>query len=337
MHIDYLIEAEREKAVRLGHTASKKYMQQIRQYGFFTVSIEHEENAVVNGISIVLHGPPMKEKRPPLFHNHDYYEMVYVYRGGCVNTFRDREAILSQGDVLLMNPNVLHSIHTVRDEDCVFNIMLSRSLFEESMLLLLSDNKLLSNFIVSYLYQINTSQEFLYFPARKNEQVDDIMTSLIYEFVDRGPLGSASVVQHLLAVLFALLARIHAEENQINAEMQPALSPLLDIISYINQNSQTVSLSVLEEKYSYSAGYISRMIKQHCGQSFTQLVQNAKLQSAREILKNTDMSIVQAAEEAGFQDSQYFSRIFKKKFGLTPNQYRKFCREQAQDALRTER
>ena len=83
MQIDCLIESEREKAVRLGHTASKKYIQQIQKYGFFTVSIEHEENAVINGISIVLHGPPMKQKRPPLFHNHDYYEMVYVYRGGC--------------------------------------------------------------------------------------------------------------------------------------------------------------------------------------------------------------------------------------------------------------
>lgn len=329
MQIDYLIESEREKAVRLGHTASKKYIQQIQKYGFFTVSIEHEENAVINGISIVLHGPPMKQKRPPLFHNHDYYEMVYVYRGGCVNNFRDQEVILSQGDVLLMNPNVLHSIHTLREEDCVFNIMLSRSLFEESMLLLLSDNKLLSNFIVSYLYQINTSQEFLYFPSPKNEQVDDIVTNLIYEFSDRGPAGSASVVQHLLAVLFSLLARIYAEQNQIHTDMHTKLSPLLDIISYINQNSRTVSLAVLEEKFSYSAGYISRLIKQHCGQSFTQLVQNAKLQRAREILKNTGTSVVQVAEEAGFQDSQYFSRLFKEKFGLTPSQYRKLCQEQA--------
>lgn len=327
MNIDYLIETEQERAIRLSHAVIEKNMQQIREYGFFTVSIKHEENPVKNGISIVLHGPPIKKKLPPLFHNHDYYEMVYVYHGGCVNTFRDHKVIMSQGDVLLVNPNVLHSMHTLRDEDCVFNIMLSRPLLEESMLLLLADNKLVSHFIVSYMYQINTSQDFLYFPARENVQVDDVATNLIYELLHRPP-GSGSVVEHLLVVLFTLLARIHAEENRINADMQSKISSLPDIISYINQNSKTVSLSILEEKFSYSTGYISRMIRQHCGQSFTQLVHNAKLQRAREILKTTDISIEQTAEEAGFQDSQYFSKIFKKKFGLTPGQYRKLCREQ---------
>ncbi|WP_270739507.1 helix-turn-helix domain-containing protein [Massilioclostridium coli] len=329
MYIDHLIASEREKVLHLSFSDSviKKHRQQLNEYGFFTVSIENEQNPMNNGLSIILHGPPVKTKHAPVFHNHDYYEMVYVYRGGCVNTFRDHEVILSQGDILLLNPNVLHCLHTLHEQDCVFNIMLSRSLFEESMLLLLSDNKLFSNFIVSYMYQINTSQEFLYFPAQQDGQVDDIVTNLIYEVRERSSSGNGNVIQYLLAVLFTLLARIHAEENNINAETQPKIASLLDIISYINQNSNTVNLSVLEERFSYSSGYISRMIKQHCGQSFTQLVQNAKLQHAREILKTTDTSIVEVAEESGFQDSQYFSKLFKEKFGLTPRQYRKMCQE----------
>ena len=46
------------------------------------------------------------------------------------------------------------------------------------------------------------------------------------------------------------------------------------------------------------------------------------MEKAREYLKDTDLSVIEIAENVGYEDSQYFFRVFKKTTGVTPLQYR---------------
>ena len=69
---------------------------------------------------------------------------------------------MKQGDILLLNPNTLHCPYTLNDQDCMFNIKIPIPILENSMLTLLSDNHLFSNFIIDYMYQINKANDYLY-------------------------------------------------------------------------------------------------------------------------------------------------------------------------------
>ena len=66
----------------------------------------------------------------------------------------------------------------------------------------------------------------------------------------------------------------------------------------------------------------STVFAQECGKTFTEYLTGLRLEKAKELLKNTDKRSSQIALEIGYNDSHYFSYLFKKNVGMTPGEYR---------------
>ena len=66
----------------------------------------------------------------------------------------------------------------------------------------------------------------------------------------------------------------------------------------------------------------STVFAQECGKTFTEYLTGLRLEKAKELLKNTDRRSSQIALEVGYNDSHYFSYLFKKNVGMTPGEYR---------------
>ena len=67
---------------------------------------------------------------------------------------------------------------------------------------------------------------------------------------------------------------------------------------------------------------MSRLFKQETGTNFNDYRLELKMEKAKEYLKSTDLRIKQIAYEIGYENSESFVRIFKRKTGLTPSRYR---------------
>ena len=72
--------------------------------------------------------------------------------------------------------------------------------------------------------------------------------------------------------------------------------------------------------YSYSR--LAHIFKSHTGRSITDFSNHIKIEHAKGLLKNTDMSILQIAMELNYYDQSYFARIFRKRVGMSPMEYR---------------
>jgi two-component system response regulator YesN len=73
-----------------------------------------------------------------------------------------------------------------------------------------------------------------------------------------------------------------------------------------------------------SPAYFSYLFSREQGQTLTEFLTATRLGEARELLKtNPVLSISDIAEQVGYEDANYFSRLFKKKTGTTPGRYRK--------------
>ena len=311
MDLNQYLQAEYKRAAHIlfDPKVKEKRQLQLDQQGFYTIPFDGISKGLDRDIVILLHGKTCKRMHKPkqiLWHNHDYFEMVYVYRGGCFNQFQDAVIQLHQGDILLLNPN----------------IMLSKSLFEGSMWQLLSDNKLMSNFFVNYFYQMNKTKDYMYFDSFQNHQIQDTITSMIGEYLSKKP-GYHKVVQSYLVILFAYLSRQYIETNHIDQNNLGQNSLLPDIIAYIAQNYKSVTLTEVQDHFNYSSGHISRLMKQHTGKTFSEIVHNFKLDHAKELLQTTNLDMTEIAEQIGFNDSNYLNKVFKKRFGVAPSQYRK--------------
>ena len=86
-------------------------------------------------------------------------------------------------------------------------------------------------------------------------------------------------------------------------------------------------MTMLTDATHYSAGYLSRHIKQVTGQTISQHIAQIRLNYAMELLVETDMSINDISLMAGYQSESHFYRIFKEINKLTPAKYRQYLKK----------
>ncbi|MBE7037548.1 MAG: helix-turn-helix transcriptional regulator [Ruminococcaceae bacterium] len=95
------------------------------------------------------------------------------------------------------------------------------------------------------------------------------------------------------------------------------------IIQYLNEYHANILLSDLAKHFNRSNSHISHLFKKESGMTIRAYCNDLKLHDAQKLLLNTDISITEIAFDAGFSDTSYFIYLFKKKFGISPLQYRR--------------
>ncbi|MFT4007270.1 MAG: response regulator [Lacrimispora sp.] len=96
-------------------------------------------------------------------------------------------------------------------------------------------------------------------------------------------------------------------------------------LNYISEHYSEYCLSLQEvcSKLAISVSYFSSAFKNYTGMTFVEALTKTRMEVAKELLKNTNMKTYEIAERCGYNDSNYFSSLFKKTVGITPREYAK--------------
>ena len=101
------------------------------------------------------------------------------------------------------------------------------------------------------------------------------------------------------------------------------LSVIKKSIAYMNDHyNQNLTLDMVAEHVGLNAAYFSTLFKKEMGVNFSSYLINLKIDHAKLLLKNSNLSLINIAIELGFDNQSYFSNVFKKATGMTPKQYR---------------
>ena len=112
--------------------------------------------------------------------------------------------------------------------------------------------------------------------------------------------------------------------EQVSWLFQGANRQAMEILQDMAANyAKEISLNSLAEKYHYSAGYLSRMIKKETGYSFSTILNSIRLTAAVNFLGQDNARIHFICDLTGFSDQKYFSQVFKKTFGCSPGEFRR--------------
>lgn len=101
-------------------------------------------------------------------------------------------------------------------------------------------------------------------------------------------------------------------------------SPIREAMRFIDEHiKEPLHLQEVAQHVHLNPSYFSALFKEQTKLTFIEYVTRNRLQLAKHLLVNTNMPIVEIAEEVGYQTAKYFIKLFKEYEGLTPSQYRR--------------
>lgn len=97
-----------------------------------------------------------------------------------------------------------------------------------------------------------------------------------------------------------------------------------NIIHYLEEHySEDLTLDSVADQFHMSKTYVSRLLKRYVNQSFLKMLIDIRMDVARKMIMEDKYKMYEIAERVGYNDFSYFIQAFKKKYGVTPNEYRK--------------
>lgn len=150
--------------------------------------------------------------------------------------------------------------------------------------------------------------------------------SKMLEEHNRRRLFSPEIIRAYLMLLISTVCERYAGKIALadgHAQRRSHARTLASVMRYVRNNlAGHITLAAAARAASLSPNYLTNLLKQETGKTFTSLVTSRRMEKARELLTHTTSRVSEIAQATGFNDEAYFARRFKQYFGITPAAYR---------------
>lgn len=253
-------------------------------------------------------------------HRHDYVEMVYMCSGSTTHIINDSDRItLQEGDLLFLNQNATPEILPAGLHDIAVNFIILPEFFDRSLSMIEEEN-ILRDFLISTLAKDSSPAAYLHFQAKDILPVQNLLENMIWTLIHKKS-GTNTINQTTMGLLFMNLSTFAESINQ-NAAGQYEQNMVFSVLKYIETHYKNASLTDICTEYSLPPYYISRLLKKFTGSNFKNLLQQRRLQQAAYLLSQTTLSVEAVMDAIGYENSSYFYRKFREKYGCSPAEFR---------------
>ncbi|WP_438762893.1 response regulator transcription factor [Enterococcus sp. AZ194] len=138
--------------------------------------------------------------------------------------------------------------------------------------------------------------------------------------VDPGILLEMAQTELFKAKLSEYFKKLFTQANEKNS-----VKRVIDRVNeYIGKNlSENLTLEVVANKVYVHPAYLSKLYKQETGENFSVYLANKRMEAAAQLLMDSNLMVSDIGKLVGYRTSQYFIKVFKEKYHMTPQQYRR--------------
>lgn len=182
-----------------------------------------------------------------------------------------------------------------------------------------------------FLLTAKTTDDALFYILRYTQSI--VMTALDsgISLTEIFPNGLRSTYRELIAELEPRRIRIYIKRFFIdpiiacmNSRTQDGAHQVMEMIdAVLDETHGNILLSECADRLGLSQNYIWKVLKMECGKGFTEYAEKRKVEEAKKLLRNTNMSVQEIAAALDYANAQNFIRFFSKATGITPGKFRK--------------
>lgn len=131
-------------------------------------------------------------------------------------------------------------------------------------------------------------------------------------------------IEEALAVMAENLKKKGVASHEESQEENSAGSFIVkNALAYMEEHyNEKLTLALVAEKTYVSQWHLSKLLNKHENRNFSEILNQIRVEHAKELLKEMQLRIVDISEMVGFTDVAHFSRVFKKMEGISANEYR---------------
>ena len=222
--------------------------------------------------------------------------------------------------MLLLNRHTQHSVRKTGEDDIAINVLLATECFH-SFASILPASSPLSSFMAENI-RSNGEPEYMLFSVEGVPPLENLFENLTYALV-----GNDIASVDTLKATVALILRYFGElpECMISAARHRSDAELLQarIEHYLQTEFRTATLGELADKLGLSVPYLSKRVRELCGFTFSQLLQEERFNEAIRLLEETDLPVGDIIIAVGYENTSFFHNQFKERYHCSPFRWRR--------------
>lgn len=252
-------------------------------------------------------------------HTHNFTELEIVLSGKADHIVEGKTYHIKKGDVLVIMPSYVHELQNVEKLE-IFNYKFDL----DKLILLDTEIEKLSGFQALFILQPfdKYQHDFTSYLSLEEDKLSIVrmLSELILEERSKKSPGYRLSIKSYLLTLITFLSRNFSTSL---TSTSPKISHIVHTVNHIHDNfTEPITLSSLAAMACLSERQYSRIFHEVYGVSPIGYVINCRLSLACRLLKNTKLPVTEVSQRCGFGDKVSFSRLFTKKYGITPGKYR---------------
>jgi AraC-like DNA-binding protein len=254
-------------------------------------------------------------------HHHDFIEIVFITKGRGIQVISNNEYEVSEGDIFILQGFQNHYFKDA-DKAEIINVMFDQV---KSPGLISNDVKMLDGYSALFILEPRYRNRMHFKNMLHLNHVDlakseYILNGMLHE-LQKKELGYEVFLKNKLEEIIIFITRKY---SQISIPKAKSLVRIGKAIHFIENNFyQNIYIQQLADISFMSIRNFQRIFKEATSLSPNDYLLELRIQHASKLLTETDYAVYDVSDRVGIPDWFYFSKAFKKKFGVSPMNYRK--------------
>lgn len=251
-------------------------------------------------------------------HWHDEMEIIYIKKGKGLVSVEFEEQRVQGGEFVIVLPGQLHGIRSLSGEQMEYeNIM-----FRPEILYGKQEDGTKQKYFEPLFRMQRTIPSFYREGVRGYEAIKKCLDECDQICMVCAH-GYELLVKSQLYVLIYYVCEI--SDSSEGTKSRVPHEEMKRVLKYVELHyMEKLTIEDMANVSGFSSSHFMKYFKNNMGQSFIDYLNDYRLTMASRMLLASTDAVLMVAQEAGFDNMSYFNRIFKRKFGLTPREYRKY-------------